>query len=64
MHTFLATGNGQGPRTFAQHAAQGELLLRDKHILQSVLKLIADAQAVHCSRRQEGEGACGSPSKC
>lgn len=39
------------PHTFAQHPAQGELLLWYEHILQFVLQLIADAQAVHCGEQ-------------
>ena len=45
------------PLTFAQHAAQGELLLGDEHILQFVLQLITDAQAVHWwGGVEKGEG--------
>lgn len=44
--------------TFAQHPAQGELLLWDEYILQFVLQLITDAQAVHCGEAggEKGEG--------
>lgn len=46
----------RSPHTFAQHPAQGELLLRDEYILQLVFQFIADAQAVHCREEEVRTG--------
>lgn len=43
--------------TFAQHPAEGELLLRDEDILQLFLQFVADAQAIHCRRGGERSSA-------
>lgn len=44
----------QNPHTFAQHPAEGELLLWDEDVLQLLLQFIADAQAIHCREEVKG----------
>lgn len=57
----------QNPHTFAQHPAEGELLLWDKDVLQLLLQFIADAQAIHCREEVKGKWSCSqthTPAYC
>lgn len=57
----------QNPHTFAQHPAEGELLLWDEDVLQLLLQFIADAQAIHCREEVKGKQSCSqthTPAYC